>query len=94
MYSILSTQPWLRDPVVVKMPWDFDMEDWTLGRAEADGLANRDLPLKFGVFWTDGVVASQPPIRRGLRLLHDLLKSRGHNVKAAPSVLMRIEAIG
>ena len=94
MCSILSTQPWLRDPVVVKMPWDFDMQDWILGRAKADGSANQYLPLKFGVFWTDGVVAPQPPIKRALQLLHDLLKSRGHKVKAAQSVLMRIEAIG
>ena len=94
MCSILSTQPWLRDPVVVKMPWDFEMEYSTLGRGKADGSANQDLPLKFGVFWTDGVVGPHPPIRRGLRLLHDLLKSKGHKVKAALTVLMRIEAIG
>ncbi len=94
MSSILSTQPWLRDPVVIRMPWNFEMEKSTLARAKPDGSANQDLSLKFGVFWTDGVVGPQPPIRRGLRLLHDLLKSKGHKVKATPTVPMRIEAIG
>ena len=94
MSSILSTEPWLRDPVVIRMPWNLEMEKSTLARAKPDGSANQDLPLKFGVFWTDGVVGPQPPIERGLRLLHDLLKSRGHKVKAAPTVLMRNEVIG
>ena len=94
MSSILSTELWLRDPVVIRMPWNFEMENSTLARAKPDGSANQDLPLKFGVFWTDGVVGPQPPVRRGLRLLHDLLKSKGHKLKAAPTVPMRIEAIG
>lgn len=94
MHSILETEPGLRDPVVVKMPWCVGTEHWTHMSAEKDGSANRDRPLKFGVFWTDGVVRPQPPIRRALRLLHDLLKSKGHKVKASPTVLMRNEAIG
>ena len=94
MSSILSTEPWLRDPVVIRMPWNLEMEKSTLARAKPDGSANQDLPLKVGLFWTDGVVGPQPPIKRGLQLLHDLLKSRGHKVKAASTVLMRIEEIG
>ena len=88
MSSILSTEPWLRDPVDVRMPWNLEMETSTLARAKPD--VNQELPLKFGVFWTDGVVGPQPPIKRGLRLLYDLLKSQGHEVKAAPTVLIRI----
>ncbi|KAK0512126.1 hypothetical protein JMJ35_005254 [Cladonia borealis] len=80
MSSILSTEPWLRDPGVIRMPWNFEMEKSTIARAKPDGSANQDLPFKFGVFWTDGVVGPQPLIRRGLRLLHDLLKSKGHKV--------------
>ena len=90
MSSILSTEPWLRDPVVVRMPWNSKMEESALARAEPLGSASQNLPLKFGFFWTDGIVGPQPPIRRGLRLLHDLLKSKGHKVKAAPTVTIRI----
>ena len=92
MSSILSTEPWLRDLVVVRMPWNLEMETSTLARAERE--ANHELPLKFGFFWTDGVVGPQPPIQRGLRLLYDLLKRQGHKVKAAPTIPMRIGAIG
>lgn len=56
------------------------MENSTLARAKPDGSANQDLPLKFGVFWTDGAVGPQSPTRRGLRLLNDLLKSKSHKV--------------
>ena len=88
MSSILSTEPWLRDPVVVRMPWNLEIETLTLARAEPK--ADHERPLKFGFFWTDGVVGPQPPIKRGLHLLHNLLKSQGHKVKAASTVLMRI----
>ena len=81
--SILSTEPWIRDPVVIRMPWDSEIENSTLARAKADGSANEELPLKIGVFWTDGAVGPQPPIGRGLRIVHDLLKSVGHKVETA-----------
>ena len=62
------------------MPWNSDMEKSTLARALPDGSANEELPLKLGVFWTDGVVGPQPPIERGLRIVHDVLKSMGHKI--------------
>lgn len=80
MTSILSTEPWLRDPGVIRMPWDGAMEETTLARANLDGSANDNLPFKFGFFWSDGVVAPQPPVGRGLRILYDMLKSHGHRV--------------
>ena len=83
MTSILSTEPWIRDPVVIRMPWNSEMEKSTLARAKLNGSANKELPLKIGVFWTDGVVGPQPPIRRGLRIVHDVLKSMGHKVETA-----------
>ena len=93
MSSILSTQPWLRDPAVIRMPWNVEMENSTVARAKPDGSAHQDIPLKFGVFWTDGVVGPQPPIRRGLRLIQDLLKSKGHKVNAAPTVLCALRQL-
>lgn len=83
MTSILSTKPWLRDPGVISLPWNNAMERITLERAAADGSTNDHLPFKFGFFRNDGVVAPHPPIARGLRKLHDLLKSRGHKVNSA-----------
>ena len=81
MTSILLTEPWIRDPVVIRMPWDSEMEQSTLARAKLDGSANEKLPLKIGFFWTDGAVGPQPPIRRGLRIVYDVLKSIGHKVE-------------
>jgi amidase len=81
MTSILSTQPWIRDPAVVSMPWNSDLEKSTLARASADGAANEKQPLKLGVFCSDSVVGPQPSIKRGLRLVHDFLKSMGHRVR-------------
>ncbi|KAK3169594.1 hypothetical protein OEA41_008978 [Lepraria neglecta] len=56
------------------------MEKSTLARALPDGSANEKLPLKLGVFGTDGVVGPQPPIKRILRIVHDVLKSMGHKL--------------
>jgi amidase len=83
MTSVLSTEPWHRDPNVVNMPWDTEMEKSILTRANRDGSANKERPLKIGVFWTDGAVTPQPPIRRGLSIVRDVLKSMGHKVGVA-----------
>lgn len=62
------------------MPWNSEIERVTLARAEADGATNNNLPLKLGVFWSDGIVAPHPPVTRGLHLLQRLLKANGHKV--------------
>ncbi|KAL9036446.1 MAG: hypothetical protein Q9180_004298, partial [Flavoplaca navasiana] len=79
MTSMLSTDPWLRDPNVVKMPWSSEVEATTLARAKADGSA-KDVPLKIGIYWTDGVVTPHPPIQRGLRILYTLIQDLKHKV--------------
>jgi amidase len=56
MSSVLSTQPWLRDPEVVTIPWREALVQSTLSRASIDGSSNNTLPLKLGIYWTDGVV--------------------------------------
>ena len=80
MTSVLSTKPWLRDPEVVTIPWRQEIADNTLARARTNGAANDKLPLKLGVFWTDNVVAPQPPITRGLHTVVDTLRAAGHIV--------------
>ncbi|KAL9032918.1 MAG: hypothetical protein Q9180_006227 [Flavoplaca navasiana] len=77
--SVLSTSPWLRDPNVVKMPWNSEVEASTLARATADGSA-ASLPLKIGMYWTDGVVTPHPPVQRGLRIVHALLQALNHKM--------------
>ena len=67
------------------MPWNSEMERDTLARANQDGSANENLALKLGVFWSDGIVAPQPPVARGLHILHDILKANGHSVSTAMS---------
>ncbi|KAI4241118.1 MAG: hypothetical protein L6R40_004757 [Gallowayella cf. fulva] len=81
MASMLSTEPWTRDPNVVKMPWNDDIEGWTLAKANPSWSADKSWALKFGMFWTDGVVTPHPPVRRALRLVHDVLKQTGQKVR-------------
>ncbi|KAL9627242.1 MAG: hypothetical protein Q9204_006710 [Flavoplaca sp. TL-2023a] len=79
MASVLSTSPWLRDPNVVKMPWNSEVESSTLARATAYGSA-ASLPLKIGMYWTDGVVTPHPPVQRGLRIVDALLRAMNHKL--------------
>src|SRR5689334_20352640 len=81
--GLLSTEPWLRDPNVVSIPWRTPLVDEILSRAKPDGSASENSPLKLGIYWTDGVVTPQPPIARGLRLVVDAVKAAGHKVPAA-----------
>ncbi len=80
MTSILSTQPWLRDPNVVNMPWRQHLVDETLSRTTAEGFSNDSKPLKIGIYWTDMVITPHPPITRGLHLVVDAVKKAGHKV--------------
>ena len=80
MEAVLSTQPWLRDPEVVSIPWRSDIVDSTLARAAPNGAANDQSPLKFGIFWTDEMTGPHPPITRGLRMVVEHTKKAGHKV--------------
>ena len=80
MTSVLSTEPWVQDPNVVKMPWDDIIEASTLARANLDGSAGSGRPLKIGIYWSDNVVRPQPPVSRGVKLVHNVLKHMGHKV--------------
>lgn len=80
MSSVLSTQPWLRDPNVVHIPWRQDIIDSTLGRAAPNGCSNDEPSLRLAIYWTDHVVTPQPPITRGLHMVVDAVKRAGHEV--------------
>lgn len=79
--SLLSTEPWTQDPNVVKMPWNGNVETSTLARANLDRSANGEKPLKIGLYWSDGFVTPQPPVSRGMKIVHDVLENLGHKVK-------------
>ena len=78
--SIISTEPWQRDPNVVPLPWREPIYNDTMRRATTDGFANGCLSLKLGIYSSNGVVNPHPPIARGLKLVVDALKNAGHKV--------------
>ncbi|KAF2757566.1 general amidase [Pseudovirgaria hyperparasitica] len=67
MKSVLSTQPWLRDPDVVEIPW-------------RDGLSPCRPKLCFAVLRNDGMVTPHPPIARGIDIVVEAVKKAGHEV--------------
>lgn len=73
--AILSTKPWVRDPNVAPIPWRQHIIDEILS-----GVQSGEKLLKFGIFWTDGVVRPHPPVSRGLRMVVDVLRRAGHKV--------------
>ena len=85
--SLLSTEPWLRDPNVVPIPWRAEVVEKTLQRAFPRAIGGREKPLKLGVYWTDGVVTPHPPIARGLKVVADALLRAGHKVRMSNNVL-------
>ncbi|KAJ7457387.1 amidase signature domain-containing protein [Mycena latifolia] len=62
---VLGARPWLHEYNLVPIPWNIPAAPRWSG---ADGR------LRIGVMWHDGVVLPQPPIRRALKTLVDLLK--------------------
>ncbi|OIW30790.1 amidase [Coniochaeta ligniaria NRRL 30616] len=74
--ALLSTQPWIKDPAVVPIPYRQDIYDAYLARGSAAGAK----PLKIGVVWNDGMVEPHPPVQRGLKLLAEAVKNAGHKI--------------
>lgn len=67
MNSVLSTQPWLRDPDVVEIPW-------------RSHLTETPKKLCFAVIRNDGICTPHPPIARGVEIAVDAVKKGGHEV--------------
>ncbi|KAG6827461.1 hypothetical protein H0H92_011700 [Tricholoma furcatifolium] len=70
--SVLSTCPWLRDPLALRLGWD--EEAYRL--VEHGGGKN----LCFAILWNDAVSVPHPPIIRGLEMAKEALLSAGHKV--------------
>ncbi|OJJ03085.1 hypothetical protein ASPVEDRAFT_133569 [Aspergillus versicolor CBS 583.65] len=63
--TVVSQQPWLRDPKCLPIPW----RDVEVKKA-----------LKIGVLWHDGLVTPTPPVSRALNETVAKLKAAGHEV--------------
>lgn len=63
--AVVGSQPWLRDPKALPIPW----------RA-----VERKQKLKIGVMWNDGMVTPTPPVQRALKETVGKLKQAGHEI--------------
>lgn len=73
MKAVSSQTPWLKDPLVIRKPWD--EEEYRLSDHGKDG------PLCFGILWHDEVELPHPPITRALERTKKALLEAGHNGK-------------
>ena len=77
--SIITHQPWLKDPNVLRKRWseeEYHLVDHGFGKS-----------LCFAILWDDGIVVPHPPITRGLELTKKALIAAGHKGKKAWSEL-------
>ncbi|CZR68251.1 probable general amidase [Phialocephala subalpina] len=74
MRSLLQTEPWRRDPMVIELPWK---EDVFMKMNER--VSGKD-KMAFGIMVSDGYVNPQPPVERAMRMVADVVKALGHKV--------------
>jgi amidase len=72
--SLLSTEPWLRDPNTLPIPWRAEKE--------YDAETEHDYKPAFGFMANDGVVTPHPPISRALGIVKKALEESGYQVCA------------
>jgi Asp-tRNA(Asn)/Glu-tRNA(Gln) amidotransferase A subunit family amidase len=72
--SLLSTEPWLRDPNTLPIPWR--------GEKEYDAEKESGQKPAFGFMFNDGVVSPHPPISRALGIIRKALEDSGYQVCA------------
>lgn len=78
MQGVMSQQPWLKDPLIIRKKWDQD--EYNL----IEHGQGRD--LCFAILWDDGHIRPNPPIVRGLEIVKNALLTAGHKGKCqAPS---------
>ncbi|KAF7917805.1 hypothetical protein BELL_1158g00010 [Botrytis elliptica] len=74
MRSLLQTEPWRRDPMVIELPWK---EDKFMKMHE--GISGKE-KMAFGIMIGDGYVNLQPPVERAMRMVTHAIKALGHKV--------------
>lgn len=81
--AVLGTEPWMKDPAVIPIPFRKEVMESHQGRADKkDNAKFGERPLKMGVLWCDGMVGLHPPVLRGLKVVVEALKKAGHKVCA------------
>ncbi|KAK6442314.1 hypothetical protein LTR95_001446 [Oleoguttula sp. CCFEE 5521] len=73
--GLLSTEPWLHDPLVHEIPWRPEA-----AAAISDPIQRLAKPLSFAVLRHDGTCAPHPPVARAVDLVVKKLESLGHKV--------------
>jgi amidase len=75
--AILSTNPWLHDPLVVDMPWRDAQEQaiWDIVKSSSE-----KGKLSFAVMASDGIVNPSPPVSRAISMVVDALRNAGHKI--------------
>nr|POF04478.1 acetamidase [Quercus suber] len=73
--SLLSTKPWLHDPLVHEIPWRDDAH-----AAILDPVRRLQSPLTFAVMKYDGACTVHPPVRRAIDMVVQTLENLGHEV--------------
>ncbi|KAI1046745.1 hypothetical protein LB505_006769, partial [Fusarium chuoi] len=77
--AVLGTEPWMKDPAVIPIPFRKEVMESHQGRADKkDNAKFGERPLKMGVLWCDGMVGLHPPVLRGLKVVVEALKKAGH----------------
>jgi len=72
LQAIISTQPWLKDPLAIRKKWD----DEAYALSEHGG----GKKLCFGILWSDGITVPHPPVTRALEMTKAALEAAGHTV--------------
>ncbi|KAJ7751252.1 amidase signature domain-containing protein, partial [Mycena maculata] len=70
--AVISEQPWLKDPLVIRKKWS----------EEEYGLIDHGCGEKlcFAIMWNNGVIVPDPPVKRGLAITKNALLAAGHQV--------------
>lgn len=77
--SVLAAQPWLLDPLAMRMPWDEKL--YQLHVSAVEGVKR---PLCFGFMWDNGEVKPNPPYFRAMNMVKVALERAGHTGEYFP----------
>ncbi|KAK4508799.1 hypothetical protein PRZ48_002538 [Zasmidium cellare] len=73
--ALLSTRPWLHDPLVHEIPWRPEAE-----LPVSDPVQRAQNKLSFGVLRHDGKCTLMPPVTRAIEMTVEAVKKQGHQV--------------
>lgn len=81
--TILGTEPWLQDPLVIELPWRDAHAQQLLDCASE---SRQNGKLAFGILEQDDVVTPDPPVQRAIRMVAEVLRKAGHDVRSRDSL--------